>query len=103
MFQAKPCWKQGRESLAIERLERIDPSYSDTAQLLSLARARSKATAETLYRDGVKHFINEDLERAIDGLAAGALALNPDHPKARQDMENAMHLLEKWRELEKAP
>ncbi len=98
----KMLLEKGQEKEAIERLNKVDPEYSDTAQLLSLARARTKATAETLYRDGVKHFINEDLERAIAAWQE-ALNLNPDHPKARQDMENATRLLEKWRDLEKAP
>jgi tetratricopeptide (TPR) repeat protein len=98
----KALLEKGQEIEAIERLKKVDPSYSDTAQLLSLARARTRAAAETLYRDGVKQFINEDLERAI-GTWQQALDLNPNHPKARQDMENAMRLLEKWRELEKPP
>jgi tetratricopeptide (TPR) repeat protein len=98
----KALLEKGQEIEAIERLEKVDPSYSDTAQLLSVARARTRAAAETLYRDGVKQFINEDLERAI-GTWQQALDLNPNHPKARQDMENAMRLLEKWRELEKPP
>ncbi len=79
---------------AVGLLDRIDPSYEDTGQLLSLARARMKSQAETHYRSGVKHFINEDLELAIKEWKR-ALELNPEHPKARQDIENAQHLLDK--------
>ena len=70
--------------------------------VLSLARARTKSQAETLYRDGVKQFINEDLEKAITTWKK-VLELNPEHPKARQDMENAERLLEKLKALDKAP
>ncbi len=98
----KALLEEGHEPQAIEWLKKVDPAYSDTTQLLSLAQARTKATAETLYRDGVKHFINENLEQAIKAWQQ-ALTLNPDHPKAQQDMENAMRLLEKWRDLEKTP
>jgi tetratricopeptide (TPR) repeat protein len=85
---------------AMDILSRIEPSYEDTGQLLSVAKARMKAQAEALYRDGVKQFVNEELEKAIKTWDR-VLELNPDHVKARQDMENAQRLLEKLRALEK--
>jgi tetratricopeptide (TPR) repeat protein len=85
---------EGKVVQAVELLDRIDPSYEDSGQLLSLARTRMKSQAETHYRSGVKHFINEDLELAIKEWKR-ALELNPDHPKARKDIENARHLLDK--------
>ncbi len=93
---------RGEAAKSIEILSRIEPSYEDTGQLLSLARARSKSQAETLYRDGVKQFINEELEKAITTWKK-TLKLNPDHPKARQDIENAERLLEKLKALDKEP
>lgn len=90
---------RGQVAKAVALLNRIDPSYEDTGQLLSLARARMKSQAETHYRDGVKHFINEDLEMAIKDWKK-ALELNPEHPKARQDIENAERLLDKLKALE---
>lgn len=90
---------RGKIVEAAELLSRIDPAYEDTGELLSLARARMRAMAESHYRDGVKHFINEDLESAIKDWQS-ALALNPDHPKARQDIENAQRLLNKLKSLE---
>lgn len=92
----------GDAEKSIEILSRIEPSYEDTGQLLSLARARLKAQAETLYRDGVKLFINEELEKAI-ATWHKALKLNPEHVKARQDMENAQRLLQKLKALDKEP
>jgi tetratricopeptide (TPR) repeat protein len=93
---------RGETAKSIEILSRIEPSYEDTGQLLSLARARMKSQAETLYRDGVKYFINEDLEKAVKTWKK-ALELNPEHPKARQDMENAQRLIEKLRALDNDP
>ena len=90
---------RGDVSQAVKLLDRIDPSYEDTGQMLSLARARMKSQAETHYRNGVKHFINEDLELAIKDWKR-ALELNPEHPKARQDIENAEHLLDKLEAFE---
>lgn len=96
---AKSMLNQDRVAEAVELLNRIDPSYEDTGQLLSLARARMKSQAETHYRDGVKHFINEDLEMAIKDWKK-ALELNPEHPKAPQDIENATRLLKKLKAFE---
>ncbi len=98
----KSLIEEGQADQAIRWLKMVESTYADTARQLSIARARTKSAAEEHYRNGVKHFINEDLEAAIKEWQL-ALDLNPDHPKARQDMENAMHLLEKWRELEKTP
>jgi tetratricopeptide (TPR) repeat protein len=90
---------RGQADKAMDILSRIEPSYEDTGQLLTVARARMKAQAEALYRDGVKQFVNEELEKAIKTWKK-VLELNPDHAKARQDMENAQRLLEKLRALE---
>jgi tetratricopeptide (TPR) repeat protein len=100
--QGKMLLDRGETTKAVEILSRIEPSYEDTGQLLDLARARMKSQAETLYRDGVKQFINEDLEMAIKTWKK-ALELNPQHVKARQDMANAQRLLEKLRALDKEP
>lgn len=94
----KQLLDQGREALAIEKLSALGPDYEDAAQLLVLARARMNARAEGFYRKGVRYFLNEDLEKAIECWKK-ALALNPGHPKAGQDMQNAMRLLDKWRGL----
>lgn len=98
----KSLIEQDQPAESIRWLEKIDPAYADTAQQLSLARARTKSAAEERYRNGVKHFINDNLAAAIKDWQQ-ALDLNPDHPKARQDMEKAMRLLEKWRALEQTP
>lgn len=90
---------RGQADKAMDILSRIEPSYEDTRQLLSVARARMKAQAEALYREGVKQFVNEELEKAIKTWKK-VLELNPDHAKARQDMDNAQRLLEKLRALE---
>lgn len=91
---------KGEESKAVKYLKAADQSYQDTAQLLSLALARMRAQAETYYRSGVRHFINEDLERAVKAWEH-ALSLNPNHPKARMDIENARRLIKKWKAIEK--
>jgi len=95
----KALLEEEKEAEAINVLSVLDQGYQDTAQLLAQARARLNARAEALYRKGVRLFLNEDLEKAI-GAWEQTLKLNPDHPKARQDSENAMRLLDKWRDLD---
>ncbi|MBI5062421.1 MAG: tetratricopeptide repeat protein, partial [Desulfatitalea sp.] len=92
---------RGEEILAMETLKGLNPEYQDTAQLLAQAQGRLNARAEEYYRRGVKHFLNEELEEAVAAWQK-ALELNPQHPKARQDMDNALRLLDKWRGLEKS-
>lgn len=92
---------QGDEPQAIETLSVLDRTYQDTARLLTQAHARLNARAEALYRQGVMHFLNEELEQAIQSWT-DSLTLNPNHPKARQDIDNARRLLEKWRAMVKA-
>jgi tetratricopeptide (TPR) repeat protein len=87
-----------RESEALQVLSTLDPDYQDAAQWAAQARGRLSARAETLYRKGVKYFLAEELELAVESWEQ-ALELNPDHPKARQDIENALRLLDRWRGL----
>ena len=54
--------------------------------------------AETHYRAGVAHFVNEDLEGAITEWEK-TLALNPEHQKAKRDIKDARNLLEKWKQI----
>ena len=96
----KQLLENNEDEAAVEALNAVEQPYEDTAQLISQGRGRLNARAETLYRKGVKHFLNEELEQAIAAWEK-TLALNPKHPKAGQDIEDALKLLEKWRGLEK--
>ena len=95
----KKLLEEGKEAEAIEILSVLDKGYQDTGHLLTQSRAQLNARAETLYRKGVRFFLNEELEKAINAWSE-ALKLNPDHPKAKQDIENAIRLLDKWRDLD---
>ncbi len=95
----KRLFEEEKEAEAIKILGVLDKGYQDTAPLLTQARARLHARAEALYRQGVKYFLNEDLEKAIHSWSE-ALKINPEHPKAKQDIENAIRLLDKWRDLD---
>jgi tetratricopeptide (TPR) repeat protein len=89
-----------RDGEALQVFSLLDPNYQDSAQWTAQARGRLIARAETLYRNGVRHFLAEELELAVESWEQ-VLTLNPDHPKARQDIENALRLLDRWRGLGK--
>ena len=55
--------------------------------------------ADIHYRQGVKYFVAENLQKAIDEWEL-VLRLNPQHPKARQDITNARKLIEKLEAIE---
>jgi tetratricopeptide (TPR) repeat protein len=54
--------------------------------------------AEAHYIKGVKFFIEEDIEKAIQEWET-TLSLEPDHPKAKKDIENARQLLQKLEKI----
>jgi tetratricopeptide (TPR) repeat protein len=80
---------------ALEAFNRVDPGYKDVN--FQLAHNR-KHLAEAHYRKGVKFFIEEDIEGAIQEWET-TLSLEPDHPKAKKDIENARNLLQKLEEI----
>ncbi|MCP4745972.1 MAG: LysM peptidoglycan-binding domain-containing protein [Desulfobacteraceae bacterium] len=96
----KQMLDQHKDAEAFKALSVINPDYQDTSHLLAQARGRLNARAETHYRNGVKFFLNENLVSAIEQWKK-VVKLNPNHPKAAQDIENALRLLNKWRDLEK--
>lgn len=84
---------------ALEAFKQVSPGYRDTDAFLNVIRQQLEMEAETHYRLGVKHFVNEDLTKAIAEWQQ-ALELNPDHQKAAQDIENARELLKKLQKVD---
>ena len=80
---------------ALEAFHRVDPGYKDAN--FQLAHNR-KQLAEEHYIKGVKFFIEEDIEKAIQEWKT-TLSLEPDHPKAKKDIENARNLLQKLEKI----
>ncbi len=84
---------------ALKMFELAAPTYKDVQALASETRQALKARADLHYRNGVKHFVHERLEGAIMEWSK-ALALNPEHEKAKRDLENARKLVEKLKMIE---
>lgn len=79
---------------AREVLAGADDSHEASRALQEAVRTRLLELAQVYYRNGVKDFINEDLESAIAQWEK-ALICNPDHEKASENIDNARRLIEK--------
>jgi hypothetical protein len=58
-----------------------------------------KKQAEIHYLQGVRYFLNEDLQNAINEWET-TLTLDPGHIKAKNDIKNARSLLEKLKKVQ---
>lgn len=83
---------------ALDAFEKVEPSYGDIADKLSELKRVMTIESEEHYRKGVKHFLNEKLDEAIEEWEK-ALALDPENDKARKDIDNARQLLKKIDEI----
>lgn len=75
-------------------LEQADQDHPASTALTKTVNTRLFKMAQIHYRNGVKHFIDEDLESAVTEWEK-ALVCNPDHEKARENIENARRILQK--------
>jgi tetratricopeptide (TPR) repeat protein len=81
---------------AVEAFRRVDSGYKDVG--IQLTQNRNQL-AEAHYIKGVQFFIGEEIEKAIQEWET-ALTLEPKHPKARKDIENARNLLHKLEKVQ---
>jgi len=80
---------------ALGQWSRVDPGFRDISELIASVR---RQLAEVHYINGIKYFTEEKLDRAIQEWEE-TLKLNPQHPKAKGDIENAAKLLQKLNEI----
>ena len=81
---------------ALKAFQRVDAGYKDVSFQLDHNR---RQLAEIHYIKGVKFFIGEEIEKAIQEWES-TLALEPNHPNAKKDIENGRHLLQKLKKIE---
>jgi tetratricopeptide (TPR) repeat protein len=90
---AKAHLAEGRDEeayRALVQLERVNPTYADGVQLLGEVRQR---LVRQRYQDGLQLFREERLEDAIEKWR-GVLELDPKHPHARRNIEQAEKMLQ---------
>ncbi len=74
----------------------LQPGEQSTQEVVRRALLQKQDTAEAYYAEGVKYFVNDDLDKAIRSFEA-TLALNPDHPQAKKDLRMAIDVRDKLR------
>lgn len=80
---------------ALDVFNRVNSGYKDVKESVAFAK---KHLAGDHYLRGVKYFTEEELEKAIKEWEV-TLTLDPNHPKAKKDIENASSLLKKLKEI----
>jgi tetratricopeptide (TPR) repeat protein len=97
--KGKELVKEGKLKQAIKMFNRVESDYKDTEKIKKSVQEDIKKEAEVHYRAGVKFYIEEKLEKAIEEWKK-TLELDPKHKKAKKDLKNARHLLEKLKKVE---
>ena len=95
-YQMGKALHQGKKYReALEQLSRVDPKYRDVRdRIVSVKRQ----LAEVHYINGIKYYTQEKLDQAIQEWRE-TLNLNPQHPKAKGDIENAQRLLQMLKDI----
>jgi tetratricopeptide (TPR) repeat protein len=78
---------------ALRMLRKVDASYKDQRELVARVESRVREEAESHYAAGLKRFLAEDLEAAVEEWEI-TLKLSPEHPRAKRDLQRARRLLE---------
>jgi len=84
---------------ALKVLNKADPGHDCIEKAISDAKGVMKKEAEAHYLQGVKYFLNQELNSAIKEWEK-TLVLNHDHKKAKENIINARRLLEKYKKVE---
>jgi tetratricopeptide (TPR) repeat protein len=80
---------------ALDVFGRLDLGYKDVRESVAFSK---KQLAGEHYLRGVKYFTDEELDKAIKEWET-TLTLDPNHPKAKKDIENARALLQKLKDI----
>jgi len=96
--QARDLLIQKKYDEALRVLDKADPAEFCVEKTRIAVKNTIKQQAEAHYIQGVKHFLNEDLQLAI-GEWEKTLKLNPKHEKAKKNIKNAESLLEKLKKV----
>jgi len=92
--QGKDLFIQNKYDDALKVLNKADPADGCVEEIRIGIKNAIKQQAEAHYIQGVKHFLNEELQSAIKEWEK-TLKLNPRHDKAKKNIQNARSLLEK--------
>lgn len=89
----------GKYSDALNTMLKVKSDNQSTKSYITHLRQLVKDKADKHYRQGVRYFVNEELEKAIKEWER-TLAIDPTNEMAQKDIGNAKSLLEKLRQIQ---
>ena len=92
-------YRQRQYLKARQMLDGIQGGYPGLESLRAAIKVQSKKQADVYYRDGVKLFLNDELERAVETWRL-VLALDPEHEEAAASIQEAETLLQKLKTVQ---
>jgi len=92
--------KKKKYAEALVLFNKVDQDYKDVRQITESLNAidENKSRASEHYISGVNYYVNQDLDKAIKEWEI-TLTLDPNHPNAKNDINNARSFLEKLNKL----
>jgi len=84
---------------ALRIFNKVDLEYQGVKEAIIKIKETIKKEGELHYKRGVKLFLKEELRKAITEWEK-TLALEPNHPQAKEDIKKTKHLLEKLNEMD---
>ena len=83
---------------ALDTYGKVNPGFRDVKKKVASLEKRIAELAEEHYIAGMQFFIGERLPQAIEEWEK-TLALDPDHPKASEDIEKARKLIKELQKI----
>lgn len=85
-----------KNAQALAMFNNVDPDYKDAGYIADFLKNtdKNRSRAAEYYIRGVNYYLNQDIDKAIKEWET-TLKLDPDHPNAKKDLENARSFLEK--------
>ncbi len=99
LFMGKELMLKKKYAESLNMFNEVDADFEGAQEAVNDVKKQMMQEAEEHYRRGVKQFLNEELNKAIEEWEQ-TLLLNPEHAKARKDIENARDLLEKYEKVQ---
>ena len=96
--QGRDLLNQKKYDEALRVLDKANPAEFCVKKTRIAVKNAIRQQAEAHYIQGVKHFLNEKLQLAIEEWEK-TLKLNPKHDKAKKNIQNARSLLEKLKKV----
>ena len=97
--QGKALAQQAKYIEAMRTLAQADANDGCIVETKAAIKNQLKKQAESHYLKGVKYFLREDLQQAINEWEM-AVELDPEHQKARSGIRNARHLMEQLEKVD---